>query len=74
MVKLGKLKKEQLRFLTMFFINIVKISQYSDSDPIIENIKDTLLKAILKHKKHPSILVIRIKCNRNDVFSFNEVK
>ena len=59
-----------------FFGNIVKnlnISQYSDFDPIIENVKDPTLKAILKYKKHPSILAIRTICNRNGVFSFREV-
>ena len=59
-----------------FFGNIVKnlnISQYSDFDPIIENVKDPTLKAILKCEKHPSILVIRTKCNRNGAFSFREV-
>ena len=55
------------------FGNILKnhnISQYSDLDPILENVKDPTLKAILKYKKHPSILPIRTKCNRNGVFSF----
>ena len=59
-----------------FFGNIVKnlnISQYSDFDPIIENVKDPTLKAILKYKKHPSILAIRTKCNRNGIFNFREV-
>ena len=59
-----------------FFGNIVKnlnISQYSDFDPIIENVKDPTLKAILKYKKHPSILAIRTKSNRNCIFSFREV-
>ena len=53
-----------------FFGNIVKnlnISQYSDFDPSVENVKNASLKAILKYKKHPSILVIRTKCNRNGV-------
>ena len=58
------------------FDNIVKnliISQYSDFDPIIINVKGPNLKYILKHKEHPSILAIRNKCNRNGVFSFREV-
>ena len=29
--------------------------------------------AFLKYKKHPSIVAIRTKCNRNDIFSFREV-
>ena len=59
-----------------FFGNIVKnlnIPQYSDFDPIIGNVKDPTLKAILKYEKHPSILGIRTKCNRNCAFSFREV-
>ena len=43
----------------------LNISQYSDFDPSVENVKNPSLKAILKYKKHPSILVIRTKCNRN---------
>ena len=31
-------------------------SQYSDFDPITENVKDPTLKAFLKYEKHPSIL------------------
>ena len=57
-------------------MNIAKnlnISQYSDFDPVIESVKDLTLKANLKYKKHPSILAIRTKCNRNGVFSFNEI-
>ena len=59
-----------------FFGNIVKnlnIPQYSDFDPIIGNVKDPTLKAILKYEKRPSILAIRTKCNRNCAFSFREV-
>ena len=71
------MEKEQLRFSIFFFVGkIVKnlnISQCSDFDPIIENVKDPTLKAILKYEKHPSILAIRTKCNRNGAFSFKEV-
>ena len=58
------------------FGNIVKnlnISQCSDFDPIVENDKGLNLKAIYKYKKHPSILAIRTKCKKNNVFSFSEV-
>ena len=63
-----KTEKGAAEVFNKFFGNIVKnlnISQYSDFDPIIENVKDPTLKAILKYKKHPSILAIRTKCNRN---------
>ena len=71
-----KTEKGTAEVFNNFFGNIVKnlnISQYSDFNPIIENAKDATLKAILKYKKHPSILVIRTKCNRNGIFSFKEV-
>ena len=73
--KLVKTEKETAEVFNNFFDNIVKnlnISQYSDFDPIIENVKDPTLKAILKYEKHPSILAIRTKCN-NGAFSFKEV-
>ena len=47
-----KTEKETAEVFNKFFGNIVKnldISQYSDFDPIIENIKDPTLKAILKY-------------------------
>ena len=71
-----KTEKETAEIFNDFFRNFVKnlnISQYSDFDPIIENVKDPTLKAILKYEKHPSILVIRTKGNRNGTFSFKEV-
>ena len=74
--KIVKTEKGTAEVSNNFFGNIVKnlnISQYSDFDPIIENVKDPTLKTILKYKKHPSILAIRTKCNRNGIFSFREV-
>ena len=65
-----KTEKERAEVFNNFFGNIVKnlnISQYSDFDPIIEKVKDPTLKAILKYKKHPSILAIRTKCIRNGI-------
>ena len=74
--KIAKTEKETAEVFNNFFDNIVKnlnISQYSDFDPIIENVKDPTVKAILKYEKHPSILAIRTKCNKNGAFSFKEV-
>ena len=74
--KIVKTEKERAEVFNNFFGNILKnlnISQYSDFDPIIEEVKDPTLKAILKYKKHPSILAIRTKGNRNSAFSFKEV-
>ena len=74
--KIMKTEEETAELFNNFFGNIVKnlnISQYSNFDPIIEKVKDSTLKAILKYEKHPSILAIRTKCNRNVDFSFKEV-
>ena len=74
--EIAKTEKGTAEGFNNFFGNIVKnlnISQYSHFDPIIENVKNPTLKAILKYQKHPSILAIRAKCNRNGIFSFREV-
>ena len=71
-----KTDKETAEIFNNRFGNIVKnlnISQYSDFDPIKENVKDSTLKAFLKYEKHPSILAIRTKCNRNGTFSFRKL-
>ena len=49
-----KTEKGTVEVFKFFLGNIVKkfnICQYSDFDPIIENVKDPTLKAILKYKK-----------------------
>ena len=74
--KIVKTGKDTAEVFNNFFGNIVKnfnISQYSDFDPIIEKVKDPTLKAILKYEKHPSILAIRTKSNRNGAFSLKGV-
>ena len=53
---------ERAEVLNTFFGNIVKnleINQYSNFDPVINHVKDPTLRAILKYKDHPSILVIQ---------------
>ena len=56
-----KTEKETADIFNNFFGNSVKdinISQYSDFDPLIENVKDVTLKIILlKYEKHPTINV-----------------
>ena len=74
--EIGKNEKETAEVFNSFFGNIVKnlnISQYCDFDPIIENVKDLALKAILKYEKHLITLAIKTKCNRNGAFSLREV-
>ena len=48
-----KIEKGTAEDFNNFFSNIVKnlnISLYSDFDPVIENVKDPTLEAILKYK------------------------
>ena len=39
-----------------------------------QNIEDTLMKAIMKYRCHPSIIAIKEKCNSNFSFSFSQVE
>ena len=69
-------EKGIVEVFNMFFASIIKnlnISQYSDFDPIAEKVKDSILKAILKYKEHPSILAIWTRYNGNGTFSFSKV-
>ena len=57
--------------LNTFFGNIVKnleSNQYSNFDPMINNVKDPTLRAILKYKDHPSILAIQNKVKPNKIY------
>ena len=48
--------------LNEFFSNIVKIlniPEYENFNPNLENVKETVLKTILKYKNHPSITAIQ---------------
>ena len=67
---------ETAEVLNTFFGNIVKnleINQYSNFDPVINHIKDTTLRAILKYKDHPSILAIQNTCKIGIKFAFEEI-
>ena len=58
-----------------FFSNIVKnikIPQYSNFDPIAQNIEDPTLKALVKYKSHPSILTIQAKYKSKNRLSLTE--
>ena len=57
-----KSESETVEILNKFFSNIVRsinIPVDNDFDPIIENMKEPVLKAIVKYKNYPSILHIR---------------
>ena len=43
------------------------------SDTVVDNTTDPTLKAILKYKKHPSIIAINDRYKGKDTFNFNEV-
>ena len=61
LVEKGEILKADLEIaetLNTFFENIVKnlAIEYSNFDHVINNVKDSTLRAILKYKDHPSIL------------------
>ena len=59
-----------------FLSNIAKnfkVPQYSNFDPIAQNIEDPTLKAIVKYKNHPNILTIQAKDKGKNKFSFTKV-
>ena len=60
--------------MNTFFSNIVtnlKIPEYADYDPIVNNISDPILKVILSYKNNPSILTIEEVCKKLHKFSFS---
>ena len=61
--------------LNTFLSNIIKnlkIPQYSNFDPIVQNIEDPTLKATVNCKKHLSILTIQAKYKFKNKFDFTE--
>ena len=55
---------ETTKVLNTFSSNVVQnlnIFRFPDSDTLILNIEDSTLEAILKYKKHPSIIAIESK-------------
>ena len=63
--------------LHTFFSNIVvslNIPEYVTNDTISDNISDPIIKLIVKHRKHPSILTVGerySKKEKNTAFSFS---
>ena len=65
--------------MNTFFSNIVsnlKIEGYSNCDPLANNIRDPVLKCIVKYRNHPSILAIGEVYNKNRrlPFSFSKLQ
>ena len=50
----------------------MKIPEYENLNCNFGNVKDPVLKAILKYKNHPSIIAIKEK-EKNSKFTFQEV-
>ena len=68
--------KEIAKVLNDFFSNIIKtlnITKKDHTDSIIANVRDPTLKAILKYRKHSSILVIKRRIESDPVFTFNYI-
>ena len=66
------------QILGTFFSNIVsnlKIAEYANCDPILDNINDPVIKFIVKYRNHPSIHNIGEVCNRKQCsfFSFSHL-
>ena len=67
---------ETAAVLNTFFGNIIKnpeINQYSNFDPVINNVKDPTLTVILKYKDHPSILAIQNNYKNQIKLAFEEI-
>ena len=63
--------------LNEFFSNIVTtlvIPQYNETEPVSHNISDSLIKAIVKYRFHPSIVAMQKNCNSDLSFSFSQVE
>ena len=57
-----KTDQANAKVLNNFFPNIIKnleIPLYSQVDPICQNMKDPVIKAIIKYRNHPSIIAIK---------------
>ena len=68
--------KEIAKVLNDFFSNIIKtlnIPKKDHTDSIVENVRDPTLKAILKYRKHLSILIIKGRIKSSPVFTFNHI-
>ena len=67
------------KVLNTIFSNIASnllIAEYSNREPLANNISDPVLKCVLKYRDHPSILAIGEVCNKHSrlPFSFSKIK
>ena len=71
-----KTDQANARVLNIFFSNIMKsfeIPQCNYTDPICQNMKDQVIKAIIIYWNHPSIIAIKERCT-NSKFSFSFIE
>ena len=71
------IKTDQInpKVLNKFFSNTknLEIPQYNQVDPICQDIKDSVIEAIMKYRYHPSIIVTKERCTISKFsFSFHE--
>ena len=64
MIENGEVVKAELETtdtLNIFFGNVIKnlmIPKYSEFDPSIDRVENRTIRAILKHRNHPSTLAV----------------
>ena len=71
--KIIKIDQTNPKIMNNFFSDIIKnleILQYNQVRPICQNIKDPVIKAIIKYRNHPNIIAIKERCT-NSKFSFS---
>ena len=74
--ELIKSESKSAEVLNNFFSNAVKnleIPEYHNFNSNIENVKDLVFRAILKHKNQPSIIAITEK-SKDSTFSVHEIE
>ena len=74
--KILKNDKETAKVLNNFFSTIIqnlKIPQYKEQDPISASTSDPVMRAIVKHRDHTSIIAIKGNFNSSALFNFSFV-
>ena len=71
--KIIRSDKETAKVLNEFFANVVtnlNIPQFNQIDRTSENIRDPVIKAIVKYRAHPSVIAIKENCTSKSNFNF----
>ena len=74
--KIQKNYEETAKVLNNFFSTIIqnlKNSQYKEQHSISASISDSVMRAIVKYRAHPSIIAIKENCNSSTRFNFSFV-